>query len=61
MASIYRDVIASGSGREIETARVEQHVPRYQWFAALALLMLLIDSFMSERRSSPASSEVAFS
>ncbi len=61
MATIYEDVIADGSGREIETARIEQHIPRYQWFAAMALLLLLIDSFMSERRSGPSSSEVAYS
>jgi len=50
--SIYHDVIATGSGREFDVARIEEHVPRYQWFAALALLLVLVDSLMTDRRSS---------
>ena len=48
---IYQDVIAGGQGRDLEIARIEEHIPRYQWFAALALLLVLIDAFMSDRRS----------
>ena len=59
MAEVYNDVIATGSGRLHETARIEQHVPRYQWFAALALLLLLLDTFMSDRRHSTSSMEAA--
>lgn len=59
MATIYDDVIAVGSGRTLDTARIEQHVPRYQWFAAMALLLLLVEGFMSERRSPAPSTEVA--
>lgn len=61
MAGIYGDVIAVGSGRTHETARIEQHVPRYQWFAALALLLLFIDGFLSDRRTRPKPMEVALS
>jgi len=61
MATIYDDVIAVGSGRTLGTARIEQHVPRYQWFAAMALLLLLVESFMSERRSTATPAEVALS
>jgi Ca-activated chloride channel family protein len=49
---IYQDVIAGGAGRDLEIARIEEHVPRYQWFAALALLLVLIDAFMTDRRTS---------
>ena len=48
---IYHDVIAAGSGREFDVARIEEHVPRYQWFAAMALILVLIDSLMTDRRS----------
>ena len=48
---IYQDVIAGGAGRNLEIARIEEHTPRYQWFAALALLLVLIDAFMTDRRS----------
>lgn len=48
---IYDDVIASGAGRNLDMARIEEHVPRYQWFAALALLLVLADSCMTDRRS----------
>ena len=48
--SIYHEVIATGSGRDFDVARIEEHVPRYQWFAALALLLVLIDGFMTDRR-----------
>jgi len=61
MGDIYKDVIATGSGRTQETARIEQHIPRYQWFAAIALALLLLDSFMSDRRSTPGRMEVATS
>ena len=59
MGQIYDDVISIGSGRTQETARIEQHVPRYQWFAAIALLLLLVDGFMTNRRPKPAEMEVA--
>jgi len=61
MADIYDDVIAVGSGRTHGTARIEQHVPRYQWPAALALLLLLIDGFLSDRLPRPERVEVALS
>ena len=51
MGVIYGDVIAGGGGRDHEVARIEEHVPRYQWFAACALLLVLLDSLMTDRRT----------
>ena len=50
MGIIYGDVIAGGGGRDHEVARIEEHVPRYQWFAAIALLLVIVDSLMTDRR-----------
>jgi len=51
MGIVYGDVIAGGGGRDHEVARIEEHVPRYQWFAAIALLLVIVDSLMTDRRT----------
>ena len=51
LAEIYNESIAPGVGRDLGTAQVERHIPRYRWFVLPALLLLLIESFMGQRRS----------
>jgi Ca-activated chloride channel family protein len=50
MAEIYDSSIAPGVGRDLGTATVERYIPRYRWFVLPALLFLLWDSFMGQRR-----------
>lgn len=49
LASIYNERIAPEAGGELETSRIQQFVPRFQWFAGLALLILLVESMLSTR------------
>lgn len=50
LGELYRERIAPMSQREGESTRIEIHTPQYQWFAGLALALLLIESWMSDRR-----------
>ncbi|MBG83013.1 MAG: hypothetical protein CMJ40_00535 [Phycisphaerae bacterium] len=50
MAEIYESSIAPGAGRDLGTATVERHIPRYRWFVLPALCLLLFESFMGQRR-----------
>ncbi len=50
MGSIYRERIAPASKRQFGTTRIQRYHARYQWFATFALVLLLIDSLMSDRR-----------
>ena len=56
MADVYHKYIASVGQAEFETAKAETYMPRFQWFAAPALLLLLIEVLITTRRSSPSSS-----
>ena len=51
LAEIYNESIAPGVGRDLGTAQVERHIPRYRWFILPAIVLLLIESFMGQRRS----------
>ena len=51
LASIYAKRIASDSGRSFDSVKLEQYIPRFQWFAIPAFLILLGDSWMSLRPS----------
>ena len=54
MAEIYESSIAPGAGRDLGTATVERHIPRYRWFVLPAVCLLLFESFMGQkRRQSP--------
>jgi Ca-activated chloride channel family protein len=47
----YYDVIRSQvEARELEATRRELYHPRFQWFAGAALILLLIEMLMSDRR-----------
>jgi len=54
LASIYAHDIATMAGRSMDSVRLEQFVPRFQWFLIPALVLLIIDSGMSLHRRSRA-------
>lgn len=47
---LYEERIAKAEQREFETSRIEQRKVQFQWFAGLALLLLLIEVFMTDRK-----------
>ena len=49
LASIYAQRIASDAGKSFDSVKLEQFIPRFQWFAIPALLIILGDSWMSLR------------
>lgn len=51
---LYEERIAKADQREFETSRIEQRKVQFQWFAGLALLLLLIETFMSDRKAAEA-------
>ena len=52
LASIYANRSATDSGRSFDSVKLEQYIPRFQWFAIPAFLILLGDSWMSLRSRS---------
>jgi len=52
LASIYQNSIATTAGRHFDSVKLEQFIPRFQWFAIPALLLLIGDSWMSLRNRS---------
>ncbi len=61
MSEVYHAYIANLEQTEFETARVQVYTPRFQWFAAPALLLLLLEIFLSTRPGSrlPRTSKLA--
>jgi Ca-activated chloride channel family protein len=49
LGSIYAQRIASDAGKSFDSVKLEQYIPRFQWFAIPALLILLGDSWISVR------------
>jgi len=49
LASIYAQRIASDAGKSFDSVKLEQFIPRFQWFAIPALFLLLGDSWLSLR------------
>ncbi len=49
MADVYHRFIANVPQTEFETAKINAYTPRYQWFAAPALLLLLLEIGLSTR------------
>ncbi len=49
LGSIYAQRIASDAGKSFDSVTLEQFIPRFQWFAIPALLILLGDSWLSLR------------
>ena len=58
LASIYAKRIVTASGRSFNSVKLEQFIPRFQWFAIPALLILIGDSWMSVRCSRATTSHV---
>ncbi len=58
LGQIYTQKIASGAQREFEVTRVRRYHPRYQWPAGLALLLLVVESLVPERRHGGSAGEV---
>ena len=52
LASIYAQRIASDSGKSFDSVKLEQFIPRFQWFAIPALLLFLGDGWLSLRTPS---------
>ncbi|MCZ6836466.1 MAG: VWA domain-containing protein [Planctomycetota bacterium] len=51
VARVFDEKIAPATKREFETARIQRYQVRYQWFAGLALALLLLESMTTERRA----------
>jgi len=49
LASIYAQRIATDAGKSFDSVKLEQFIPRFQWFTIPALLILLGDSWLSLR------------
>jgi Ca-activated chloride channel family protein len=54
MARVYAERIEPAAKREFDVVRRKRHHPQYQWFAGLALALLLLESFMGSGRRKPA-------
>ena len=46
LGSIYAQRIATDAGKSFDSVKLEQYIPRYQWFALPALFLLLVDSWL---------------
>jgi len=51
MAKVYRNYIATMEQADFETARINSYIPRFQWFAGIALVLILLDTFWGDPRS----------
>ncbi len=50
MGDVYRTHIGAIADRNFADARAQTWTPRYHWFVAAALALLLLDGFLSDRR-----------
>ncbi|MHC4219507.1 MAG: VWA domain-containing protein, partial [Planctomycetota bacterium] len=51
MGRIYAERIGPLARREFDATTAKRHNPQYQWFAGLALLLLMVESMTGDRRS----------
>ncbi|MBT4531150.1 MAG: VWA domain-containing protein [Phycisphaerae bacterium] len=51
LGSIYAQRIANDAGKSFDSVKLEQFIPRFQWFAIPALILLLFDTWMSLRKN----------
>jgi Ca-activated chloride channel family protein len=49
LADVYDRVIAPANGKRIESARMENEIPRYRWFIGAALVLIAIESVLGLR------------
>jgi Ca-activated chloride channel family protein len=50
LGPVYRDIRKTLGTTEFESRQIERKIPRFQWFAAAALLLLMVETIMTERR-----------
>ena len=50
MADVYRQSVGQLERTEAEASTVKRATPRFQWFAGLALLLLLVECVIGDRR-----------
>lgn len=50
MAAMYRDALGSLDRIDQESSLVKRQTPRFQWFAGAALVLLLVESVVTDRR-----------
>ena len=55
MGEVYHRFIAGIQEQQFDTAKINGYIPRYQWFMGFALCVMLLDVFLSTRRSRRAS------
>jgi Ca-activated chloride channel family protein len=51
MGRVYDERIEPMAKREFEATTVKRHDPQYQWFAGLALLLLVVESLTGDRKA----------
>lgn len=54
MADVYHNYVANVEQTEFETAKINAYTARYQWFALPALVLLLLEVFVSTRTTKTA-------
>ncbi len=59
MAAVYHGYIASVEQTEFEMAKVNAYIPRFQWFALPALLLLILEAFLSSFRGHQTARQLA--
>jgi Ca-activated chloride channel family protein len=50
MAAVYRDSLGNLDRIDQESSLVKRQTPRFQWFAAAALVLLVVESLITDRR-----------
>lgn len=53
MAAVYHDSLAGLDRVDQESSLVKRQTPRFQWFAGAALLLLVLESLITDRRTAP--------
>jgi Ca-activated chloride channel family protein len=51
LGEVYQALVAPAAGRTLDTATLEEHIPRFQYPAVLALILLIADAVMTNQRS----------
>ena len=54
MAAVYRDSLGNLDRIDQESSLVKRQTPRFQWFAAAALVLLAVESLITDRRRTKA-------
>ncbi len=54
MAEVYHSYIANVEQAEFETAEIDAYTPRYQWFAGVAFVLLILEVWVTTLRRDPA-------